>query len=491
MKKSLGILMGVLCLFAFSCADPSVEKGETEKEVDLTFSLPAVYKTKNRNTKNISNEYGDYTVSNRIEITLNSDNSYVLKDIDVAVFSKVASAYSSEFIKGKEYENVILGNKGTFTFDKESSTVSFLKTTYFDSSYQDDSVNGDDMSTWKAVESGGNNSFTMDFLTSTSSVCLKKGVLNGLLRHENLDIYVTGSNSKFLSSDILTEFRGRGDEIRVRPFSFSEFFSAYNGERKSAWKDYITYGGLPRILSCKSDEQKSKYLMDLFKNVYIKDIIERNRLKGDVIMENLVEVLASSVGSLTNPVKLANTFVSNGIKANDKTISSYIGYLEDSFLIEKAERYDIKGKKYINSKRKYYFCDNGLRNSLLNFREQELSHLMENILYNELLFRGYNVDVGVVEKYSVDQNGKQSHNQLEIDFVCNFASSRCYIQSAYSIPSAEKLKQETASLDRVNDSFKKIIVTADEINPYQTEKGYYFINIIDFLLDDKMLEKII
>lgn len=318
-----------------------------------------------------------------------------------------------------------------------------------------------------------------------------EGVLNGLLRHENLDIYVTGSNSKFLSSDILTEFRGRGDEIRVRPFSFSEFFSAYNGERKSAWKDYITYGGLPRILSCKSDEQKSKYLMDLFKNVYIKDIIERNRLKGDVIMENLVEVLASSVGSLTNPVKLANTFVSNGIKANDKTISSYIGYLEDSFLIEKAERYDIKGKKYINSKRKYYFCDNGLRNSLLNFREQELSHLMENILYNELLFRGYNVDVGVVEKYSVDQNGKQSHNQLEIDFVCNFASSRCYIQSAYSIPSAEKLKQETASLDRVNDSFKKIIVTADEINPYQTEKGYYFINIIDFLLDDKMLEKII
>lgn len=174
MKKSLGILMGVLCLFAFSCADPSVEKGETEKEVDLTFSLPAVYKTKNRNTKNISNEYGDYTVSNRIEITLNSDNSYVLKDIDVAVFSKVASAYSSEFIKGKEYEDVIFGNKGTFTFDKESSTVSFLKTTYFDSSEQDDSVKGDDMSTWKAVESGGNNSFTMDFLTSTSSVCLKK-----------------------------------------------------------------------------------------------------------------------------------------------------------------------------------------------------------------------------------------------------------------------------------------------------------------------------
>ena len=316
-----------------------------------------------------------------------------------------------------------------------------------------------------------------------------ESVLNGLLRNENLDIYVTGSNSRFLSSDILTEFRGRGDEIQVRPLSFSEFFSSYKGEKAEAFREYLTYGGLPRILYCKNDEQKAKYLFDLFKNVYLKDVVERNHLKGDNVMENLVDILASAVGSLTNATKLANTFVSKGIKTNDKTVTSYIGYLEDSFLIDKVSRYDVKGKKYINSSKKYYFTDVGLRNARLNFRQQEPSHLMENILFNELLYRGYNVDVGVVEKHVKNADGSQKKVQLEVDFICNFASNRYYIQSVYSIPDSEKMRQETSSLDRIDDSFKKIIVTNDNVKAYHTDKGYMIINIIDFLLDEKSLER--
>lgn len=315
-----------------------------------------------------------------------------------------------------------------------------------------------------------------------------ESVLNGLSRKENLDIYVTGSNSKFLSSDILTEFRGRGDEVRVYPLSFAEYLSVYNGEKNDAWREFMLYGGLPRILSCKSDEQKAKYLQDLFKSVYLKDVVERNHLKGDTVLESIVDFLASTVGSLTNATRLSNTFVSNGIMTNDKTVSSYISYLEDAFLIEMAERYDVKGKKYIGSTKKFYFTDVGLRNARLNFRQQEPSHILENIIYNELLVRGFNVDVGVVEKHIKDSDGKQKNVQLEIDFVCNKGSLRYYIQSAYSVPDEAKMNQETASLDRISDSFKKIIVTQDNIKPWHTQKGYLVINILDFLLDEKSME---
>ena len=315
-----------------------------------------------------------------------------------------------------------------------------------------------------------------------------EGVLNGLLRQENLDIYVTGSNSKFLSSDVLTEFRGRGDEVRVYPLSFSEFSSAYDGEVMDAWREYMIYGGMPLIMSRKTDEQKTKYLIDLFKNVYVKDVIDRNHLQEDNVFEDVVNILASSVGSLTNASKLANTFISKGIKTSDKTITSYISYLMDAFLIEKAERYDVKGRKYIGSPQKYYYVDVGLRNARLNFRQQEPTHLMENIIYNELLVRGYNVDVGVVEKPYRDENGRQKKSKLEIDFVCNQSDRRYYIQSAFSIPDTEKLLQETESFNRLDDSFRKIVVVGDYIKPWFNDKGYLIMGVIDFLLDANSLD---
>lgn len=316
-----------------------------------------------------------------------------------------------------------------------------------------------------------------------------ESVLNGISRKENLDIYVTGSNSKFLSSDILTEFRGRGDEVRVFPLSFAEFMSAFDGDKSDAWREYMMYGGMPRILFCNSDEQKSKYLSDLFQNVYIKDVVERNHLKDENILSDVVNVLASSIGSLTNANKLANTFQSSGIKTNDKTVSAYIAHLSDAFLIQKAERYNVRGRKYISSPVKYYFTDVGLRNARLNFRQHEPTHIMENIVYNELVIRGYNVDVGVIEKYYRDDSGKQKIALLEIDFVCNKGSNRYYIQSAYSLPDEDKIKQEMASLDRVDDSFKKIVVVADNIKPWHNEKGYLIINVMDFLLNENSLEQ--
>lgn len=314
------------------------------------------------------------------------------------------------------------------------------------------------------------------------------GVLNGLLRKNNVDIYITGSNSKFLSSDIMTEFRGRGDEVRVFPLSFSEFMSVYQGDKQSGYALYSTYGGLPLITSFKDVESKSKYLSDLFKNTYIKDVIERYKLKGDVVMETLIDILASDIGSLTNPTKLAKTFSSHSIKTNDKTVATYIDYLVDAFLISKTNRYDIKGKKYIGSPFKYYFVDVGLRNARLNFRQYEQTHIMENIIYNELIIRGFNVDVGIVEKYTCDENGKKSIVRLEVDFVCNKGSQRYYIQSAFSIPDNEKMEQEQSSLNRIDDSFKKIIVVQDNVLPWHNEKGYLFINILDFLLNDNSLE---
>ena len=315
-----------------------------------------------------------------------------------------------------------------------------------------------------------------------------EAVLNGLNRKENLDIYVTGSNSKFLSSDVLTEFRGRGDEVRVYPLSFFEYVSAYSGDKYDAWIDYYTYGGLPLILSRKTDELKSKYLIDLCRELYLKDIEERHKLRGDNVMAALVNVLASAVGSLTNPTKLANTFESNGIKVSDKTIGVYIGYLLDAFFISKAERYDIKGKKYIASPFKYYFTDVGLRNARLNFRQQEENHLMENIIYNELLIRGFNVDVGVVEHSERDENGKVVRKRLEVDFICNRGNQRYYIQSAFAIPDSSKMHQEQKSLVHIGDSFKKIIVVKDRIKLWRNEEGIVIMGIMDFLLNQNSLD---
>lgn len=315
-----------------------------------------------------------------------------------------------------------------------------------------------------------------------------EGVLNGLNRRDNLDIYVTGSNSRFLSSDILTEFRGRGDEVRVYPLSFSEYVSAYPGDRYEAWQDYYTYGGLPLILTRKTDELKSKYLTDLCKELYLKDIEERNRLRADDVMETLVKILASAVGSLTNPLKLANTFSSNHIHVSDKTISAYIGYLLDAFMISRAERYNIKGKKYIASPFKYYFTDIGIRNAQLNFRQQEENHIMENIIYNELLVRGFNVDVGVIEHSVPNENGKIVRKKLEVDFVCNRGNQRYYIQSAFAIPDDMKMQQEQNSLIHINDSFKKIIVVKDNIKLWRNEMGIVIMGIQEFLLNENSLD---
>ena len=315
-----------------------------------------------------------------------------------------------------------------------------------------------------------------------------EAVLNGLNRRENVDIYVTGSNSKFLSSDILTEFRGRGDEVRVYPLSFSEYVSAYPGDKYDAWIDYFTYGGLPQILSRKTDELKSGYLTTLCQELYLKDIENRYNLRGDNAMSTLLNILASAVGSLTNPTKLANTFSSNGMPVSDKTIATYINYLLDAFFISKAERYDIKGKRYIASPYKYYFTDVGLRNAQLNFRQQEENHIMENIIYNELLVRGFNVDVGVVEHTEKSEEGKAVRKRLEVDFVCNLGSRRYYIQSALAIPNHEKMEQEQNSLGHIDDSFKKIIVVKDRIKPWRNEKGIVVMDIMSFLLNPDSLD---
>lgn len=312
-----------------------------------------------------------------------------------------------------------------------------------------------------------------------------ESVLNGFLHVRNLDVYVTGSNSKFLSTDIITEFRGRGDEIRVLPLSFAEYTSAYKGTIEEAWNEYIIYGGLPRILSYKTEEEKSKYLIDLFKETYLKDIIDRYNVQRIDILDSLVNMISSSIGSLTNPKKLSDTFSSNDIKdASINTIISYLKYLEDAFLINKAERYDVKGKKYISTPYKYYFADIGLRNARINFRQQEETHIMENILYNELCHRGYNVDVGVVEIRENDTTRKQ----VEVDFVCNQFYKRYYVQSALRLPTREKTLQEEKPLLNIGDNFKKIIVTKDTHKHWITEEGILIIGIQEFLLNDNSLD---
>ena len=314
-------------------------------------------------------------------------------------------------------------------------------------------------------------------------------VLNGLNRNENLDIYVTGSNSKFFSTDILTEFRGRGDEVRVYPLSFSEYYSALtNVEFSVAFNDYLIYGGLPRMLALKTEQQKSKYLTDLFKETYLKDIIDRNHLRGEETLDKLIDILASSVGSLTSPNKLSKTASSVlGKSISDKTIRTYIDHLKNSFLINEAQRYDIKGKQYLSSLQKIYYVDLGLRNARLNFRQNEQPHLMENLIYNELLYRGYNVDVGVVE-INEKVDGKYTQKQIKIDFVCNQGSKRYYIQSAYALPSESKTNQELRPLLNVNDFFKKIIIVREDIKPYSNEQGITIMGIRYFLLNNNSLE---
>lgn len=312
-----------------------------------------------------------------------------------------------------------------------------------------------------------------------------ESVLNGFLHIRNLDVYVTGSNSKFLSSDIITDFRGRGDEIKVLPLSFSEYKSVYSGTSEEAWNEYAVYGGLPRILSNKTEEEKSKYLTDLFKETYLKDIVERYNIQRVDILDALVNMVSSSIGSLTNPKKIADTFSSNGIKdVSVNTIIAYLGYLEDAFLINKAERYDVKGKKYISTPYKYYFSDIGLRNARINFRQLEETHIMENVLYNELKYRGYNVDVGVVE---IRESGT-SRKQVEVDFVCNQSFKRYYIQSALRLPTREKTLQEERPLLNIQDNFKKIIVTKDTAKHWITEEGILVIGIEEFLLNENSLD---
>ncbi|MCL1917671.1 MAG: ATP-binding protein [Peptococcaceae bacterium] len=311
-------------------------------------------------------------------------------------------------------------------------------------------------------------------------------VLLGLMKIKNVDLYVTGSNSKMLSSDIVTEFRDRGDEIKVNPLTFKEFYGAYNREKGNAWREYYTYGGMPVVLSRKTHEDKSKYLKDLFDKTYITDVIERHRIANEKeILEELLNIVSSSIGSFTNPTKLSNTFRSvKNIKISSMTINTYLDYFIDAFIICKSYRYDIKGKKYIDTPLKYYFTDVGLRNARLNFRQQEENHIMENIIYNELAARAFDIDVGVVEYNHRNKDGKSRRSHLEVDFIANKDSRRYYIQSALSIAEEEKRKQETNSLYRINDSFKKIVVVKDDIIPWHDEKGILYIGIKQFLLDE-------
>ena len=314
-------------------------------------------------------------------------------------------------------------------------------------------------------------------------------VLNSYLKIPNVDVYVTGSNSKFLSSDVITEFRGRGDEIKVAPLSFSEFFSVFEGSREEAMEEYMTFGGLPMIATMRGNEEKMTYLQTLFKKTYITDILEKYKIKNEEEMEELINILSSSIGGLVNPNKLVNTFKSvKNVSISPNTISFYLEILQEVFMVEKSIRYDIKGKKYIDTPAKYYFADLGLRNARLNFRQYEVTHLLENLIYNELRTRGLMVDVGVVVVNTKDEDGKSQRKQLEVDFVCNEGSKRCYIQSALRLPNEEKREQELRSLMNISDSFQKFVITEDPVKRYQDENGVVFMNIYEFLLDRESLK---
>lgn len=314
-------------------------------------------------------------------------------------------------------------------------------------------------------------------------------VLNSYLKIPNVDVYVTGSNSKFLSSDVITEFRGRGDEIKVAPLSFSEYFSVFNGSKQEAMEEYLTFGGLPKIATMRGTEEKMKYLQTLFNKTYITDILERYKIKNEEELEELINILASSIGGLINPNKLVKTFKSvKKVSISPNTLSFYLEILQEVFMVEKSIRYDIKGKKYIDTPAKYYFADLGLRNARINFRQYEVTHLMENLIYNELRVRELFVDVGVVVVNTKDEEGKSQRKQLEVDFVCNQGSKRCYIQSALRLPNEEKREQELRSLMNISDNFQKFIITEDPIKRYQDENGVVFMNIYEFLLDKESLK---
>ena len=316
-------------------------------------------------------------------------------------------------------------------------------------------------------------------------------VLLGLMKIKNVDLYVTGSNSKMLSTDILTEFRGRGDEVRINPLSYQEFYSAYTQDKRNAWRDFFTFGGMPLVLSQKTAEDKSRYLHTLFDKIYLDDIMSRHSISNEKpILDDLLDIVSSSVGSLTNPSKIQKIFASvKGISIADDTLSRYLDYFIDAFLLYKAKRYDVKGRKYIGSPMKYYYSDVGLRNARLNFRQQEETHIMENILYNELRIRDFDVDVGIVTLNTRDENGKSKRVSREVDFVANRGSQRYYIQSAFAIPDEEKRKQETASLNGIGDSFRKIVVVRDNIIPWHDEKGILYIGIEEFLLDEAAMDR--
>lgn len=314
-------------------------------------------------------------------------------------------------------------------------------------------------------------------------------VLNSYLKIENADVYVTGSNSRFLSTDVITEFRGRGDEIKIAPLCFREFMSVYQGTREKGLEEYMLYGGLPKVLDYPTVERKIEYLKSLFKKTYLTDIKERYKIKNDDDLEELIDIVASSIGGLTNPSKLENTFQTvKHSNITHTTIKSYLDMLQDVFLIEKSVRYDIKGRKYIDTPAKYYFSDLGLRNARINFRQYEETHLMENLIYNELRLRGMSVDVGVVVKNEKDANGVSVRKQLEVDFVCNQGSQRYYIQSALRLPSEEKREQEVRSLKSINDSFRKFVITEDLISRYQDNEGITYMSIYEFLLDENSLQ---
>lgn len=315
-----------------------------------------------------------------------------------------------------------------------------------------------------------------------------ESVLNGYLRKENMDVYVTGSNAKFLSKDIITEFAGRGDEIHMYPLSFSEFMSVYKGDKYEGLSEYMLYGGIPLVVLRADANDKAVTLENLFSEIYIRDIYKRNKIRNQGELEDLLNILSSSIGSLTNPEKLKNTFRTvKKSRITSNTVKKYLNYFEDSFLIESAQRYDIRGKAYIETPKKYYFSDLGLRNARINFRQFEQTHSMENVIYNELRMRGYSVDVGVVI-IAENKDGKVTRKQLEVDFICNMGSSRYYIQSAYSIPDEEKMLQETRPFRKIDDSFKKIIVTKDMVPKHYDEHGILTLNIYDFLLDAASLE---
>ena len=316
-----------------------------------------------------------------------------------------------------------------------------------------------------------------------------ESVLNGFLRKDNTDVFVTGSNSKFLSKDILTEFEGRGDEIHILPLSFSEYYAFKGGDKGEAFDDYSVYGGLPAVALMTSEEQKSTYLISQMQNLYLKDIIMRNNLPENTSIGEVLDVIASGISSLTNPKKIADTFLSVlQEKISDYTVNKYIDHMEDAFMISRVKRYDIKGRKYIGTPYKIYFEDVGLRNARLNFRQIESTHIMENIIFNELRYRGYRVDVGMVESREKDKNGKDIRVQREIDFIASMGSKKYYIQSAYAIPNQDKYKQETASFDKTLDSFKKIIIVEKSMKPRRDEKGYVMMGVKEFLLDKDSLE---